>query len=72
MRDYDPNHALRLSGHKELNPAQLEVFEEWWNSFVDIALRDAATDDVLFWAFFFSSRLESIKRNCLERDEVSG
>ena len=49
VRVYDPNHALKLSGLKELTPAQLELFEACWNSFVDILLLNASQDDILFW-----------------------
>ena len=31
----DLNQALKLTGHKELTAPQLELFEDWWNRFLD-------------------------------------
>ena len=53
MRVYDPNHALKMIGLRELTPAQLELFEAFWNSFIDMVVRDASEDDVLFWVMYF-------------------
>ena len=65
----DLNQALKLTGHKELTAPQLELFEDWWNRFLDIMLGDAAADDCLFWLFSDQEGKESIKRESgLERD----
>ena len=69
IRKYDPNQALRLSGIKALNETQLEAFEEWWDSFIDMWLRDASKDDVLFWGMKETVVRDNVKKQGLERDE---
>ena len=36
LKRFDLNHALKSDGLKELTASQLELFEDWWNRFVDI------------------------------------
>ena len=73
VRVYDPNHALKLSGFRELTPAQLELFEAFWNSFVDILLRNASEDDALFWIMRYADKTRAcMKHNLFKREDFYG
>ena len=72
VRVYDPNHALELSGLKELTSAQLELFEAYWNSFVDILLHNASQDDILFWVMKYAGQSRAIMKHRLFKRDSNG
>ena len=72
VRVYDPNHALKLGGLKELTPAQLELFEACWNSFVNILLHNASQDDVLFWIMKIGGETRAIMKHRLFSCDKNG
>ena len=51
LRKYDPNHALKLSGLRELTPVQSEAFEKWWKLFFTFEIDEFPKTDHLFMVF---------------------
>ena len=69
-RVYDSNHTLKMIGLRELTPAQLELFEAFWNSFIDLLTRDASQDDVIFWIMYIDGDMKAqMKKDRFKRGE---
>ena len=65
VRVYDPSHALKFIGLRELTPTQLELFEAFWNSFIDLLMHDASEDDVIFWIMYIGGDIKARMKHIL-------
>ena len=72
LRKYDPNHALKLCGLRELTPVQLEAFEKWWKLFATFWIDNYPKNDHLLWAVVFNkdsaSGVKKLFEECMTRE----